>query len=55
MPGAAGTQDRAPSVVKPVSTAGRAPYARRPVVSKPLIVAVAILVCLAAIIWALFS
>ena len=55
MPGAAGTQDQALSVVKPVSTAGRAPYTRRPVLSKPLIVAVAILVCLAAIIWALFS
>ena len=55
VPGGAGTQGRAPSVVKPVSTAGRAPYARRPVPSKPLIVAVAILVCLAAIIWALFS
>jgi hypothetical protein len=55
VPGGAGTQGRAPSVVKPVSTAGRAPYAWRPVPSKPLIVAVAILVCLAAIIWALFS
>jgi len=55
MPGGAGTQDRALSVVKPVSTAGRAPYARRPMPSKPLIAAVAILVCLAAIIWALFS
>ncbi|MFZ2044359.1 MAG: helix-turn-helix domain-containing protein [Trebonia sp.] len=55
VPGGAGTQSRTPSVVKPVSTAGRAPNARRPVVSKPLIVAVVILVCLAAIIWALFS
>ena len=55
VPGGAGTQGRAPSVVKPVSTAGRAPYARHPVPSKPLIAAVAILVCLAAIIWALFS
>jgi hypothetical protein len=55
MPGGAGTQDRALSVVKPVSTAGRAPYARRPMPSKPLIVAVVILVCLAAIIGALFS
>ena len=55
VPGGAGTQSRAPSVVKPVSTAGRATKARRPVVSKPLIVAVVILVCLAAIIWALFS
>jgi hypothetical protein len=55
MPGGAGTQGRASSVVKPVSTAGRAPYARRPMPSKPVIVAVAILVCLAAIIWALFS
>jgi hypothetical protein len=55
VPGGAGTQGRAPSVVKPVSTARRAPYARRPVPSKPLIAAVAILVCLAAIIWALFS
>jgi hypothetical protein len=54
VPGGAGTQGGAPSVVKPVSTAGRAPYARRPVPSKPLI-AVAILVCLAATIWALFS
>jgi hypothetical protein len=41
--------------VKPVSTAGRAPYARRPVPTWSLIVAVAILVCLAASIWALFS
>jgi len=55
VPGGAGTQGRAPSVVKPVSTAGRAPYARRSVPSRPLIVAVVILVCLAAIIWALFS
>jgi hypothetical protein len=55
VPGGAGTQGRAPSVVKPVSTAGRTPSARRPVPSKPLIVAVAILGCLAAIIWALFS
>lgn len=55
VPGGAGTQDRALSAVKPVSTAGRAPNAGRPVVSKPLIVAVVILVCLAAIIWALFS
>jgi hypothetical protein len=54
-PGGAGTQGRALSAVKPVSTAGRAPNARRSVVSKPLIVAVVILVCLAAIIWALFS
>jgi hypothetical protein len=55
VPGGAGTQGGALSAVKPVSTAGRAPNARRPVVSKPLIVAVVILVCLAAIIWALFS
>lgn len=55
VPGGAGTQGQALSAVKPVSTAGRAPNARRPVVSKPLIVAVVILVCLAAIIWALFS
>ena len=55
VPDGAGTQARALSAVKPVSTAGRAPNARRPVPSKPLIVAVAILVCLAAIIWALFS
>ncbi|MFY9774868.1 MAG: helix-turn-helix domain-containing protein [Trebonia sp.] len=55
VPGGAGTQGRALSAVKPASTAGRAPNARRPVVSKPLIVAVVILVCLAAIIWALFS
>lgn len=55
VPGGAGTQGRAPSVVKPVSTAGRAPYARRPVPTWSLIVAVAILVCLAASIWALFS
>jgi hypothetical protein len=54
-PGGAGTQGRALSAVKPASTAGRAPNARRPVVSKSLIVAVVILVCLAAIIWALFS
>lgn len=53
--GGTGTQGRALSAVKPVSTAGRAPSARRPVVSKPLIVAVVILVCLAVIIWALFS
>ena len=55
VPGGPGTQGRALSAVKPVSTAGRAPNARRPVVSKPLIVTVVILVCLAAIIWALFS
>jgi hypothetical protein len=55
VPDGAGTRARALSAVKPVSTAGRAPNARRPVVSKPLIVAVVILVCLAAIIWALFS
>jgi hypothetical protein len=55
VPGGAGTQGRPLSAVKPVSTAGRAPNARRPVPSKPLIVAVVILVCLAAIIWALFS
>lgn len=55
VPGGAGTQGRAPSVVKPVSTAGRAPSARRPVPSKPLLVAVAILVCLAAVIWGLFA
>ena len=55
VPGGAGTQGGALSAVQPVSTAGRAPNARRPVVSKPLIVAVVILVCLAAIIWALFS
>ena len=55
MAGGAGTQDRTLSVVKPVPTAGRAPDTRRPMPSKPLIVAVAILVCLAAIIWALFS
>jgi hypothetical protein len=55
VPDGAGTQGGALSAVKPVSTAGRAPNARRPVVSKPLIVAVVILVCLAAIIWALFS
>jgi hypothetical protein len=55
VPGGAGTQGRALSAVKPVSTAGRAPNARRPAVSKPLIVAVVLLVCLAAIIWALFS
>jgi hypothetical protein len=54
-PGGAGTQGRALSAVKPVSTADRAPNARRSVVSKPLIVAVVMLVCLAAIIWALFS
>jgi hypothetical protein len=55
VPDGAGTRARALSAVKPVSTAGRAPNARRPVVSKPLIVTVVILVCLAAIIWALFS
>ena len=55
VPGGAGTQGRALSAVKPVSTADRAPNARRSVVSKPLIVAVVMLVCLAAIIWALFS
>jgi hypothetical protein len=55
VPDGAGTQGGALSAVKPVSTAGRAPNARRPAVSKPLIVAVVILVCLAAIIWALFS
>jgi hypothetical protein len=42
-------------VVQPVSAAGRAPYTRRPMPSKSLLAAIAILVCLAATIWALFS
>jgi hypothetical protein len=43
-----------PSVVKPVPEADRGPRTRRSVPSKSLI-AIAIIVCLAAIIWALFS
>jgi hypothetical protein len=54
-PGGAATRGRTPQVVKPVSAAGRDSYAQRRVPSKPLIAAVAILVCLAAIIWAFFS
>jgi len=44
-----------PSVVKPVSVAGRAPYTGRPTLTKPVIAAIAILVCLGIAIWALFS
>jgi hypothetical protein len=44
-----------PSVVKPVSVAGSAPRARRPMPSKPMIAAIAIIVCLVATIVALFS
>jgi hypothetical protein len=47
--------DWTPTVVKPVPEAGRGPRTRRSVPSKPLIAAIAIIVCLAAIIWALFS
>jgi hypothetical protein len=43
-----------PSVVKPVPEADRGPNPRRSVPSKSLI-AIAIIVCLAAILWALFS
>jgi hypothetical protein len=43
-----------PSVVKPVPGADRGPNPRRSVPSKSLI-AIAIIVCLAAILWALFS
>jgi hypothetical protein len=43
-----------PSIVKPVPEADRGPRARRSVPSKPLI-AIAIIVCLAAALWALFS
>jgi Helix-turn-helix domain len=43
-----------PSVVKPVPEAGHGPQTRRSVPSKSLI-AIAIIVCLAAALWALFS
>jgi len=43
-----------PTVVKPVPEAGRGPHTRRSVPSKSLI-AIAIIVCLAAILWALFA
>jgi hypothetical protein len=43
-----------PSVVKPVPEADRGPHPRRSVPSKSLI-AIAIIVCLAAALWALFS
>lgn len=43
-----------PSVVKPVPEADRSPHPRRSVPSKSLI-AIAIIVCLAAALWALFS
>jgi hypothetical protein len=44
-----------PSVVKPVPEAGRSPHTRRSVPSKSLIAAIAIIACLAAALWALFS
>jgi DNA-binding XRE family transcriptional regulator len=44
-----------PSIVKPVSVAGRAPHAGRPTLTKPVIAVIAILVCLGIAIWALFS
>jgi Helix-turn-helix domain len=44
-----------PSVVKPVPEAGRSPHTRRSVPPKSLIAAIAVIVCLAATIWALFS
>jgi hypothetical protein len=43
-----------PSIVKPVPEADRGPHTRRSVPSKSLI-AIAIIVCLAAALWALFS
>ena len=43
-----------PSIVKPVPSAG-ASSTRRPMPSKPLIAVIAIIVCLAAIIWVLLS
>ena len=58
-PGGAARPGWSPTVVKPVSVAGRAPRAprtrRRPIPSKPVIAAIAIIVCLAAALWALFS
>jgi hypothetical protein len=44
-----------PTVVKPVPGADRGPRTRRSVPPKSLIAAIAIIVCLAATIWALFS
>jgi len=44
-----------PSVVKPVPEADRGPRTRRSVPPKSLIAAIAIIVCLAATFWALFS
>jgi len=54
-PAAAAGPGWTPSVVKPASVAGRAPHTRRPTLPKPVIAAIAILVCLGIIIWALFS
>jgi hypothetical protein len=44
-----------PSVVKQVPEADRGPNPRRSVPSKSLIAAIAIIACLAAALWALFS
>ncbi len=54
-PGGAAGPGWTPTVVKPVSTAGRAPGTRRRMPPRQLIAAIAILVCLAATLWALFS
>jgi hypothetical protein len=54
-PGGAATRGRTPQVVKPVPAAGSDSHARRRMPSRPLVAVVAILVCLAAIIWAFFS
>lgn len=54
-PGGAARPGWTPSVVKPVPVAGPAPRTRRLMPSKPMIAAIAIIVCLVAIIVALFS
>ena len=55
VPNSAAQPGWTPSVVKPVSVADRAPRTRRSMPSKRMIAAIAIIVCLVAIIVALFS
>jgi hypothetical protein len=54
-PDGAARPDGTPSVVKPVSAAGRASDVRRSAPSKPLIAALVIVVCVLAIVLALFA
>lgn len=55
VPGDAPRPGWTPSVVKPASVAGSASRTRRPMPSKPMIAAIAIIVCLVAVIVALFA